>query len=318
MNNLPDVQKSTAGFKKTPIEKVGVRGIKVPFKVKKPNNKVFQTIATISSYCNLNQNSKGINMSRISRTINDVMSEDSLGFINLNKFITQLKKAHETDNVYIKARFDYLYNDKSPIEKVKSIQPINVTFESYYKNNNIKNYITVKTTEMSLCPCSKEMSLLINNVTEEQKEELNNINISQKLRFKINNSGFGAHNQKSIIQVKFEINPQKTFWFEDLLKIIKNNVSSPTWSTLKRGDQKYVTEVSYMGGYFDENYEFNKLQNTHGPMFVQDIVRNISNDLNDILDDKILDYVIIVNNQESIHSENVVATAIKSAGRILK
>jgi len=71
-----------------------------------------------------------------------------------------------------------------------------------------------------------------------------------------------------------------------------------------------------MGGYFDEHSNF--IKTTGGPMFVEDIARNIANKLNQILDKNILDYVVIVNNQESIHSDDIMATAILSAGRNLK
>jgi GTP cyclohydrolase FolE2 len=70
-----------------------------------------------------------------------------------------------------------------------------------------------------------------------------------------------------------------------------------------------------MGGYYDENYNF--IETNGGPMFVEDITRNIATELNNYLDKTIFDYTIIVNNQESIHSDNIMATAVKTAGRRL-
>lgn len=318
---LPDVQQTKTGFKKLPIEKVGIRNIKVPFNIITKNNNVsFNTIATISSYCNLVENIKGINMSRISRTINNVLKEKNTGLKNLNNFVYALQKAHETNDIYIKAEFDYIYKTLTPLTNIESYEPIQVEFESILRGGKLNNYITIKTTEMSLCPCSKEMSLLINNLSNEEKQWLKQQNIPETFKFKLQNAGFGAHNQKSIVKITVEVpvDPEKEIpiWIEDIVDIIRNSVSSPTWSTLKRPDEKWVTETSYMGGYFDEQLNF--IKTTGGPMFVEDIARNIANELNQILDKDILDYVIIVNNQESIHSDDIMATAVLSAGRNLK
>ena len=88
---LPDVQQNKGGFHKMPIKKVGVRNMTVPFRVKvKGKHDSFKTIAKISSYCNLVEDLKGINMSRISRTINNVLLDDNIGFSNLTTFAYQI------------------------------------------------------------------------------------------------------------------------------------------------------------------------------------------------------------------------------------
>jgi GTP cyclohydrolase I len=321
IKELPDVQQSVNGFPKLALYKVGVRNIKIPFRVKqKGTNEQFTTIATVSSYCSLSENIKGINMSRISRTISDVLSKNEWGFDNLNEFVTELQKAHDTNNIWIKAKFDYIYKTLTPITKIPSFEPLQITFESLLKDGVIKNYISIETVEMSLCPCSKEMSLLVNNLTEDEQKELEywaaETN-SLSLYDKITKAGFGAHNQKSIINVKVEINrfQNEIIWIEDLVEIIQKSVSSPTWSTLKRPDEKYVTEVSYMGSYIDENGKFVEVGG--GPKFVEDIGREIAEKLNNELDRRILDYCVVVNNQESIHSDNIVATSVVTANRSL-
>lgn len=99
MASLPDVQQNQHGFYKTMIEKVGVRNIKVPFIVKRKDGTFSEVVATCSSYCNLNSDTKGINMSRISRSINKVLSRKKEGFDNLNDFVRELQKSHNTGEV---------------------------------------------------------------------------------------------------------------------------------------------------------------------------------------------------------------------------
>ena len=321
MKKLPDIQQSQQGFYKLPINKVGVRNIKIPLELKLKNSSdIFHTIANISSYCNLVDDIKGINMSRISRTINSVILNNSMGGVdNLVVFAKELQQAHDTDDIYIKAEFDYIYRTKTPVTQIDSLEPVHIIFETTLLGDELHNYVTVKTTEMSLCPCSKEMSLLMNNLTDDEKEELDNAQLSKELSFKLNNAGFGAHNQKSIIEVKIELNknPDFVMWIEDLVHIIKLGSSCPTWSTLKRPDEKYVTEVSYMGGYYDENLKYKEVRGA-GPKFVEDIARDIANNLNFYLGHHVMDYVVVVNNQESIHSDDIMATAVLSAGINLK
>ena len=314
-DKLPDVQKSKLGFHKIPIKKVGVRNIRVPFKLFIKNGKEnFSTIATVSSYCDLNEEVKGINMSRIARTLNDILrNNDNKGFKSLEEYAIKLKDAHGADNIFTKAKFKYIYKIMTPASNINSYEPVDVIFESTMFGNKITNYITVEKVGMSLCPCSKEMSLLKNNLNEETLNKLKE-NLSDKEYEFIMRSGFGAHNQKSIVNIKIEVNNDNLIYIEDLIDIIDSSVSTGTFSVLKREDEKYITEVSYLGGYIDDNKKFIEIKNA-GPKFVEDIARDAANQLNNLLaKNKINDYVVVVNNQESIHSDEIVATAILSAG----
>lgn len=321
--NLPDIQKDSKDFISLPIDKVGVRGIKVPLKVlTKDSRESIEVLAKISSYCNLSDDLKGINMSRITQTIYQVMKVSN-GIQDLNRFAFELKKAHKTDNIYIKASFPYWYEIKTPLSNLPSYESVNVIFESILKGDKLDRYLTVERVGMSLCPCSREMSLLKNNVSQKEMDEISKL--SPELRSKLDQAGFGAHNQKSIVKVTVELNDRfyyddsrsdEIFYIEDIIDIIDNSVSAPTWSTLKRPDEKFVTEVSYMGGYINSDFEFTPVENA-GAKFVEDIGRNIADRLNKHIGSDILDYVIVVDNQESIHSDEIVATSILSYGKNL-
>lgn len=320
MINLPDVQQSTGGFYKRPISKVGVRNMMIPLVLdRKDSDEKFHTIAKVSSYCNLTEDVKGINMSRISRTINDVLVKNP-SFSGLEDFVEELRDAHQADDVYIKAEFPYIYKTLTPITNIDSMEPFDVVMESVLINGEVHNYLTITTVEMSLCPCSKEMSLLLNNLTEEETLQLSvSIPYNSSLYEKIRNAGFGAHNQKSYIKITVEVkdDQQQRIWLEDLLEIAKSSASCRTWSTLKRPDEKYVTEVSYMSGYYDENKQFVAVENG-GAKFVEDIARHAAYQLDGLLDQTINDYVVVIDNAESIHSGEIMATAVMRVGRNLR
>ena len=111
---MKDIQASTEGFPKIAINKVGVRNIELPITlIRKAGNKPFGTIATISSYCDLVEDLKGINMSRIERTLVPIFMEDKGSLVTelSSTAARELQKVHNTNHVYLKVKFKYMdYN----------------------------------------------------------------------------------------------------------------------------------------------------------------------------------------------------------------
>ena len=99
-------------------------------------------------------------------------------------------------------------------------------------------------------------------------------------------SKYGAHNQRGIVKVKARM--KKLVWIEEIIEIAENAASAPLYSLLKRVDEKYITEKAY-----------------DNPRFVEDIVRNVSLELNK--DPRILYYSVEAKNFESIHNHNAYA-----------
>lgn len=103
-------------------------------------------------------------------------------------------------------------------------------------------------------------------------------------------SEYGAHNQRSLITVKIREAGQ-IIWFEDLVEIAERNASCQLYPILKRPDEKHVTERAY------EN-----------PKFVEDIVRDVSVDLSDLLKGGEVGWFFVSSrNEESIHKHDAYA-----------
>lgn len=267
---LPDLQNdSKEGFIKKAIYKVGINNYKVPIKVFYPENKIeFNTIATVSAYASLPAENKGVNMSRFSETITRC-AKNSLGSEAIVKILNELKEKVGAENTYVKLRFDYLTKVTAPVSKIESWFNIPVTLEGELENDKIKRFMTIETNYMSLCPCSKGMS------------EKN------------------AHNQRSQARIKIELN-NNIIYFENLKQLVDESSSCPIWNTLKRVDEKYVTDYSY-----------------EHAAFTEDTCRAIADKLDKwITDNLINDYVVVSENFESIHQSN--AIAVINAGRKLK
>ncbi|MCX5845614.1 MAG: GTP cyclohydrolase FolE2 [Deltaproteobacteria bacterium] len=104
-------------------------------------------------------------------------------------------------------------------------------------------------------------------------------------------SNMGAHNQRSMVTVKVRFN--KFFWIEDIIRIVEDSASGEVYSLLKRVDEKFVTEKAH------EN-----------PMFVEDVVRNVAQELN--RDDNFRWYSVEAENYESIHNHSAYAYVEKN------
>ncbi|MDD5034973.1 MAG: GTP cyclohydrolase FolE2 [Methylococcaceae bacterium] len=99
-------------------------------------------------------------------------------------------------------------------------------------------------------------------------------------------SDYGAHNQRS--HVTLTVRSREPLWVEDLIDLIEREASCEIFGLLKRADEKYVTERAY-----------------NNPKFVEDMVRDIANDLNH--DERILSYKLETENFESIHNHSAYA-----------
>ena len=99
-------------------------------------------------------------------------------------------------------------------------------------------------------------------------------------------STMGAHNQRSLVTVKVRF--RKFFWIEDLIRLVEQSASGEVYSLLKRVDEKQVTEKAY-----------------DNPMFVEDVVRNVSERLNG--EPNFTWYSVEAENFESIHNHSAYA-----------
>lgn len=99
-------------------------------------------------------------------------------------------------------------------------------------------------------------------------------------------SARGAHNQRSEIQV--DIRYRKHIWLEDLIEWIEACASAPVYALLKREDERALTEQAY-----------------DNPMFVEDIVRAVTEKLSQI--EEIHWFKVECENFESIHNHSAYA-----------
>lgn len=215
---IPDVQ-SSVDTRRLAINRVGIKGIRHPVKVKDKSVGVQHTIATFNMYVHLPHNFKGTHMSRFVEILNQHEREISVESFEsiLSEMVTRL----EAESGYIEMNFPYFVNKTAPVSGVQSLLDYEVTLigESVKGKPRITMKVLVPVT--SLCPCSKKIS------------------------------DRGAHNQRSHVTISIRTN--EFVWIEDVIRIAEEQASCELYGLLKRPDEKHVTERAYDNPKFVED-----------------------------------------------------------------
>ena len=258
---MPDVQAS-ADSRQVAIDKVGVKDVTYPITLKTPCGATQTTVASINMYVSLPHHQKGTHMSRFLEVLNE--RAEGLTPDGIIDVAREIKTRLNAADAHLSIGFTYFIRKLAPVTKTPGLMDYHVTFDAV-ANHTDDMVMTVRVPATSLCPCSKEISK------------------------------YGAHNQRCEITAK--VRTKGSMWIEDLVRILESAASAEVYATLKRPDEKHVTEVAY------EN-----------PKFVEDIVRDLALALDD--EDRITWYSIESENFESIHNHSAYAqiTRDKSAG----
>ncbi len=215
---IEDVQ-NTPDVRHLAIDKVGIKSIRHPVKVKDKTGGVQHTVAMFNMYVHLPHNFKGTHMSRFVEILN--MNEREISIENFESILREMVKRLEANSGHIEMTFPYFISKAAPISGVKSLLDYEVTFIGEIKNGDYQITVKVLVPVTSLCPCSKKIS------------------------------DYGAHNQRSHVTITARIND--FIWVEDLIRIVEEQASSELFGLLKRPDEKYVTEHAYDNPKFVED-----------------------------------------------------------------
>jgi GTP cyclohydrolase I len=254
---LKDVQ-NQKDLRNISIDKVGIKGIVYPVVLDDKKKGRQHTNASINMYVQLPHDFKGTHMSRFVEILN--AHRDNMGISSVWAILEDMKERLESDEAHIELFFKYFIEKQAPVSGMTSMMDYTCEYSASLVNNERDFMLCVKVPVMTLCPCSKEIS------------------------------EFGAHNQRSIITIKVRF--KKMLWIEELIQIAESSASSPIYPLLKREDEKYVTEHSYMN-----------------PAFVEDVVRSAAEKL--MAENRITWFEVSSENFESIHNHSAYAVIVR-------
>jgi GTP cyclohydrolase I len=240
------------------IDKVGIKGIVYPVILDDKKKGRQHTNASISMYVQLPQDFKGTHMSRFVEILND--HRENMGISTVWTILEEMKQRLGSSESHIELFFKYFIEKEAPVSGLTSMMDYTCEYYATLTDTERDFVLCVKVPVMTLCPCSKEIS------------------------------EFGAHNQRSIITIKVRF--KKMLWIEELVEIAESSASSPVYPLLKREDEKYVTEHSYMN-----------------PAFVEDVVRNAAEKL--MAESRVTWFEVSSENYESIHNHSAYAVIVR-------
>ena len=218
VETIEDVQ-SSADTRQLPINKVGIKDIRHPVRVRERDGGEQSTVAWFSMYVNLPHNFKGTHMSRFVEILNQ--HEREITVRSFKDMLGEMIERLEADSGHIEMSFPYFVNKAAPISGVQSLMDYQVSFIGEIHDGAPQLTLKVIIPVTSLCPCSKKIS------------------------------EYGAHNQRSHVTVTARIND--FVWIEDLIDIVEEEASCELYGLLKRPDEKYVTERAYDNPKFVED-----------------------------------------------------------------
>ncbi|KAB2928156.1 MAG: GTP cyclohydrolase I FolE2 [Candidatus Contendobacter sp.] len=216
--HIPDVQNS-ADTRRLAINKVGIKDIRHPVKVRDRSGGEQHTIAMFNMYVNLPHNFKGTHMSRFVEILNVPGREISVD--SFKDMLTEMTGRLEAESGHIEMTFTYFVTKAAPVSGVESLMDYEVTFAGEIRDGRPAMNLKVVVPVTSLCPCSKKISR------------------------------YGAHNQRSHVTVN--VRTRGFIWIEDLIDLVEKEASCELYGLLKRPDEKYVTERAYENPKFVED-----------------------------------------------------------------
>lgn len=214
---IEDVQ-SRADSRRIPIDKVGIKDITHPVKLRDRSSGEQHTVATFNMYVSLPQHFKGTHMSRFVEILH---TEREISVENFPRMLREMTRRLEAEAGHIEMTFPFFVMKKAPVSGVESLMNYQASLIGDQRGETTQIRVRVVVPVTSLCPCSKQ--------------------ISER----------GAHNQRSHVTLTAEV--REHLWIEELIDIAEAEASCAVFGILKRPDEKFVTERAYDNPKFVED-----------------------------------------------------------------
>lgn len=201
------------------IDKVGVRGLRIPLQVRDRSHELQNTVARVGMFVDLPKEFKGTHMSRFVEVLN---SHGSVVHVeNIPDMLRAMQAKLQAQTAHLEMEFPYFLVKKAPVSGKEGVLDYNVRFDAAMNGKELDFLLTVRVTVTTLCPCSKAISK------------------------------YGAHNQRG--EVTVQVRSDRVVWIEDIIALVESCGSSEMYSLLKREDEKAVTERAYENPVFVED-----------------------------------------------------------------
>ncbi|MEP7155302.1 MAG: GTP cyclohydrolase FolE2 [Betaproteobacteria bacterium] len=215
---IADVQ-GFADTRQIPIDRVGIKSIRHPIRVRTESGAISHTVATFSMNVRLAHNMKGTHMSRFVEILEN--NPEAFSATSMAALLEHMVARLEVTEGRIDMQFPFFVEKAAPVSGLKSLMDYEVSLSGEIRNGVTRITTKVVVPVTSLCPCSKEIS------------------------------AYGAHNQRS--HVTISVRCSEPMSIEEVVRVAEEQASCELYGMLKRPDEKYVTERAYDNPKFVED-----------------------------------------------------------------
>jgi GTP cyclohydrolase I len=218
---LKDVQ-SLADRRRIPLQRVGVKGVELPFLIKAMENGHQTVLATVTLTADLPHYFKGTHMSRFLEILEKWRNKPVSG-PEVRSILQETRNALKAEMAHVDISFKYFIEKTAPVSGLRSMLGYQSLFSGNLSGEGFDFCLGVNVPVTTVCPCSKEISEI------------------------------GAHGQRAIIRAYVRFVPGTFVWIEELVSLLEKQGSCEIFPLLKREDEKYVTEYAFRHPKFVED-----------------------------------------------------------------
>ncbi|MDR2573863.1 MAG: GTP cyclohydrolase FolE2 [Desulfovibrio sp.] len=208
------------------IDRVGIRGLKLPLLVRDRKEGSQQTVAEVDLGVDLPSVFKGAHMSRFVEALE--AWNDEISYQSLRRLLKTVKKRLGAQRAYARFCFPYFMRKPAPVSASSGLVPYECRLTGELDENGQTFLLEVDVPVMTVCPCSKAIS----------RE--------------------GAHSQRAVVRMSIRMTGFS--WLEEFIEIAEKAASSAVYTLLKREDEKFVTERAFANPRFVEDVVRNVAQ----------------------------------------------------------
>ena len=288
----PDVQSRPAELR-FKLTRVGVTGVRKPVHIRRPGRSDTLT-AGFEVFVDLPATMKGSHLSRNLEVVSEIVEESvrdpvpSLEDVCADIARRLLERHEYATYGEVSAEAEYFLQRTTPLgrattERYGLVARARVTRSSPLI---LQKSIGVEVMGMTACPCAME-TIKVRRSQEGKEPE--------------DGTPIITHNQRTISRVLLEIPEGREVEADDLIDMVEDSLSSPSYGILKRGDEAEVVERAH-----------------REPRFVEDVVREILARLLKRYPDFPDEVQVWVRSEseESIHKHNAVAERVTTLGEL--
>ncbi len=269
---------------------MGVTGVKKPATIAR-GERTTTLFCTIDVFVDLPSTQKGSHLSRNLEVISEVVDQSTREPVNGLEVLSanicrQLRERHEyATYAEVNAVADYFLERRRPNGR-GTMESYTLMAKAISRNGStLKKMIGVEVVGMTSCPCAMEQV---------------RVDFKDQVAFGENLPAI-SHNQRNVATVMIEVPEQYDVEANDLIDLVEDSFSSPTFEILKRTEEAQVV-----------------LRAHQQPKFVEDVVRTILSKVLDKYTNLPDDVMVTVRSesQESIHKHNAFAERVTTLGEL--